>query len=79
MFKIDDNTIEMAINSPEKINLWIQGEDGKVIFESGHIKRGWYTNNIYFKSDNGKVNVLFDHLKKSCIAWSWHKNKKITV
>lgn len=76
MFDIKDNTIHLAINSDEKIDLFFKGI-GKDEVETGYVTLSDNDNDvILFQSDRGENKVSLSLLIPSLKGWNWHNRFK---
>lgn len=73
MFSIRDNSIYIAANSRQMINLYITGKDNETMIEPGYIKRSWFSNTLNFETKFGKTTVRLNDIKSSIIGWDWYK------
>lgn len=71
MFSIKDNSIRMAVDSPSRVIFFFIGEDDEIIKETGHIKSGWFNNDLFFISCMGKNPVRITDIKNSIKGWEW--------
>ena len=74
MFDIKDNTIRLAVNSDEKIDLFFKGI-GKDEVETGYVTSS-DDGGILFQSDRGKNKVSLSLLISSLKGWNWHNRFK---
>lgn len=70
MFDIKDNTIHLAVNSDEKIDLFFNGID-KCEVETGYVTLS-YGDDIMFQSDRGENKISLSLLIPSLRGWNWH-------
>jgi len=73
MFDVKDNTIHLAINSNEKIDLFFKGI-GKDEVETGYVTSSGDV--ILFQSDRGENKVSLSLLIPSLKGWNWHDRFK---
>jgi hypothetical protein len=73
MFDIKDNTIHLAVNSNEKIDLFFKGI-GKDEVETGYVTS--FDDVILFQSDRGENKVSLSLLIPSLKGWNWHNRFK---
>ena len=73
MFSIEDNSIYIAADSKQMVNLFINGKDNKTMIEPGYIKTSWFNNTLNFISEFGKTTVRLNDIKSSIIGWNWCK------
>jgi hypothetical protein len=73
MFDIKDNTIHLAANSDEKIDLFFKGI-GKDEVETGYVTLSGDV--ILFQSDRGENKVSLSLLIPSLKGWNWHNRFK---
>ena len=74
MFDIKDNSIRLALDSNEKIDLFFKGI-GKDEVETGYVTLS-HGGRILFQSDRGENKVLLSLLIPSLKGWNWHNRFK---